>query len=73
MTDITDRTITVNGEPRPWSSQDVAALLGEQGIDSGRGGVAVAVNGEVVPRAEWSQTHLNPDDRIEIVHIVRGG
>jgi sulfur carrier protein len=73
MTENTDHTITVNGEPQPWSSQDIAGLLGEKGIDSGRGGVAVAVNGEVVPRAEWGQTFLKPDDRIEIVHIVRGG
>ena len=73
MTDISDQTIIVNGEPRPWSSQDIPAILGEKGIDTERGGVAVAVNGEVVPRAEWGQTQLKPDDRIEIVHIVRGG
>lgn len=66
-------TITVNGEARPWDSQDVRALLAETGIDPARGGVAVAVNGEVVPRAEWEQTRLRPNDRIEIVHIVRGG
>ena len=66
-------TITVNGEARPWARQDLRALLSEAGVDPTRGGVAVAVNGEVVPRAEWDQTRLRPDDRIEIVHIVRGG
>ena len=73
MNETADSTITVNGETRPWSSQDIPALLSERGIDSGRGGVAVAINGEVVPRADWGQTRLKPDDRIEIVHIVRGG
>jgi len=68
-----DQTITVNGEARPWASQDLRALLVEAGIDPARGGVAVAVNGEVVPRARWDHTRLAPDDRIEIVHIVRGG
>ena len=66
-------TITVNGAARPWASQDLRALLSETGIDPGRGGVAVALNGEVVPRADWDQTLLKPNDRIEIVHIVRGG
>ena len=73
MTKITDHMISVNGEPVPWSDQDIPTILGANGIDTGRGGVAVAVNGEVVPRADWGQTQLKPDDRIEIVHIVRGG
>jgi sulfur carrier protein len=47
--------------------------LAEKEIDCSRGGVAVALNGEVVPRAEWDQTPVKPDDKIEIVHIVRGG
>jgi sulfur carrier protein len=55
------------------TSRDLPGLLAENGIGSDRGGVAVAVNGEVVPRAEWSQTPLQPNDKIEIVHIVRGG
>ncbi len=73
MSDTGEQTITVNGEASPWSDQDVAALLAGRGIESGRGGVAVALNGEVVPRADWGQTRVKPDDRIEIVHIVRGG
>jgi sulfur carrier protein len=70
---MSDQTITVNGEDVPMTSRDIGGLLAEQGIDSARGGVAVAVNGEVVPRAEWGQTPLKANDRIEIVHIVRGG
>jgi sulfur carrier protein len=69
----TDDSIILNGEYVPLTSRDIRALLAEQDIDSGRGGVAVAVNGEVVPRAEWGQTPVKPNDRIEIVHIVRGG
>ena len=70
---IADDTITLNGESVPMTSRDIRALLAEKGIDSDRGGVAVAVNGEVVPRAEWDQTPVKPNDQIEIVHIVRGG
>ena len=68
-----DDTITLNGENVPMTSPDIRALLAEKGIESDRGGVAVAVNGAVVPRMEWGQTPIKPNDQIEIVHIVRGG
>lgn len=67
------QTITVNGKPTPWSGQSVRTLLAEAGIAPERGGVAVALNGTVVPRADWDSTALRPEDKIEIVHIVRGG
>lgn len=66
-------TILVNGEPHPLRNGDIRALLTDQGIDEEQGGVAIAVNGEVVPRGDWDQTPLRPNDKIEIVHIVRGG
>ena len=68
-----DHTIILNGENIPMTSRDIRGLLAEKGIDVNRGGVAVAVNGEVVPRVEWDQTPVKPNDQIEIVHIVRGG
>jgi sulfur carrier protein len=64
---------SLNGEKKPWRDALLTELLGEAGVDGARGGVAVARNGEVVPRALWDQTRVEPDDRIEIVHIVRGG
>ena len=74
MTDArTEQTITVNGARKPWSGQSLHTLLTEAGIAPDRGGVAVARNGEVVPRAAWDSTAVQPDDKIEIVHIVRGG
>jgi len=36
-------------------------------------GIAVARNGEVVPRSAWPSTRLCPDDRVEIVTAVAGG
>jgi sulfur carrier protein len=36
-------------------------------------GVAVAVNGEVVPRRGWPATPVGDGDRIEIVTAVQGG
>ena len=36
-------------------------------------GIAVALNGEVVPRAEWSRKELRDGDAVEIVRAVQGG
>ena len=36
-------------------------------------GVAVAVQGEVVPRSEWSHRTLSVGDRVEVVRAVQGG
>jgi sulfur carrier protein len=36
-------------------------------------GVAVAVNGRVVPRSSWGQAVLGDGDAVEIVHAVQGG
>jgi sulfur carrier protein len=69
---VTDR-ISINGESKPLSSSTLIELLEENGVDSSKGGVAVALNGEVVPRADWAQTSMKCDDKVEIVHIVRGG
>ena len=65
--------IRLNGEEQPWSDQSLHDLVAGAGVDLDKGGLAIARNGEVVPRADWAQTRLKPDDSIEIVHIVRGG
>jgi sulfur carrier protein len=36
-------------------------------------GVAVAVDGEVVPRSEWETTELRDGQRVEVVQAVQGG
>ncbi len=66
-------TIIINGEIRPWRAQTVHELLVADGVATDRGGLAVALNASVVPRGAWDETAVKPDDRIEIVHIVRGG
>ncbi len=40
---------------------------------SGARGVAVAVNGQVVPRHAWDATRLAPGDEVEIVKLFAGG
>ncbi len=66
--------ILVNGTERSMpDGSTVEELLAALGApDSGRG-VAVAVNGEVVPRSQWSGTELSPGVRVEVLTAVQGG
>lgn len=65
--------LTLNGETVEMSGRvTVAALVAGRANGDGRG-VAVAVNGEVVRRAEWETTELRADDRVEVLHAIGGG
>jgi sulfur carrier protein len=66
-------TILVNGRPRPLDVRGLAELLASLGHEPGRPGIAVAVNGEVVPRADWAGRRLRSGDEVEIVGAVQGG
>jgi sulfur carrier protein len=67
--------ITVNGEPRDVApGTTVATLLDElEDLPAGRRGIAVAVDAEVVPRAEWSSTEVGDGAAIEILVAIQGG
>ena len=66
-------SIRVNGQDERLAVVTLAALLQEKAVDTGRRGIAVALNGAIVPRAAWSQTALHPGDSIEIVRVLQGG
>lgn len=53
----TDRELTAEGAP----------------ADGGRLGVAVALDGAVIPRSRWAATALSSGDELEIVTAVQGG
>jgi thiamine biosynthesis protein ThiS len=68
----TTLTISVNGESRAAKAgATVTDLLRELGLDGGR--VAIERNLEILPRAAWSETRVQPGDRYEIVQFVGGG
>ncbi len=66
-------TIRVNGESEPLAVATLDALLAEKAVDTRQRGIAVALNGSVVPRAAWRDTALKPGDSIEIVRARQGG
>jgi sulfur carrier protein len=65
--------VRVNGKVEPLGAATLAALLAEKIVDTGQRGIAVALNGAVVPRAAWSATMLRPGDSVEIVRARQGG
>jgi len=65
--------IQVNGKSEPLAAATLAALLAEKEVDTGPRGIAVALNGAVVPRAAWADTPLQPGDNVEIVRARQGG
>lgn len=61
--------LTLNGEPRELDAQAVVADV----LPAETRGLAVAVNGAVIPRAEHASTVLAEGDTVEIVTAVQGG
>jgi len=65
--------VTVNGTEERIEHATVIELLRARGIDPTSRGVAVALNGAVVRRADWPTTELKAGDAVEIVRPFSGG
>jgi sulfur carrier protein len=75
MTDLSPAAplIRVNGQNEPLRARSVAALLAQREIPADMRGIAVAINGQVIPRADWPDTPLAAGDAVEIVLARQGG
>jgi sulfur carrier protein len=66
--------VTVNGEELELSDgasvRDAAAAID---VDPLARGIAIAVDGEVVPRSNLDSTRLSGGERIEVVAAIQGG
>ncbi|HZR61118.1 MAG TPA: sulfur carrier protein ThiS [Xanthobacteraceae bacterium] len=65
--------IRINGETERLAAVTLEQLLEEKAVDTGQRGIAVALNGAVVPRTAWRDTALKPGDSVEIVRARQGG
>jgi sulfur carrier protein len=65
-------TLTVNGAARELADGSTLQQLLDAEVGSTRGSAA-AVDGSVVPRAEWPSCVLRDGQSIEILTAVQGG
>lgn len=67
-------TVRINGEDRalPAGATVASVVASLPNAPDGRG-VAVAVEGEVVPRAQWPTSELHEGATVEVVVAVQGG
>ena len=65
--------IVVNGEPRERDGATIVELLADLGVEDRARGVAVAVNGEIVPRGHWANHRVGAGDRVEALSAMQGG
>ena len=64
--------VTLNGERRELpAGATVETAVRELGAPGA--GVAVALDGEVVPRGEWATTEVRDGQQVEVLHAVQGG
>ncbi len=67
-------TVELNGRRVELTDgASVGEAVERAAANGGRRGVAVAVDGEVVPRSAWTQTTLREGQKIEIVGAIQGG
>ena len=66
--------IVLNGEQQDLGERASVrdAVLASGASEEGRG-VAVAIDGEVVPRGRWDDVALADGARVEVVQAVQGG
>lgn len=64
--------LIVNGEPQEHPD-DVTLAYVIAALTAAPSGVAVALNGVVVPRGSWGSTRMADDDNVEVLTAVQGG
>ena len=63
--------VRINGENLDVVGKSVAEYLNSSGYDLMR--VAVELNGDIVPKAQYADTIFKDGDSIEVVSFVGGG
>ena len=65
-------TIVLNGEAYPLEKEhSLAALIVSLNL-SGHA-IAVAVNRQIIPRAQWQDQLLQAQDKVDVVRAIGGG
>ena len=66
-------TVMVNGSARALpSGADVQALASDLGLTEKKG-VAIAIDGSVVPRKQWTVRRLAEGEKVLVIQATQGG
>jgi thiazole synthase len=66
--------VELNGEPVALPEGAAVTLAVEaSGAAGDQRGLAVAIDGEVVPRSEWDRTRLREGQKVEVLAAIQGG
>lgn len=63
--------VKINGESYDYVGLSVAEMLERNGFSTDR--IAVEINEDIVPKANYSSTVLKDEDTVEVVSFVGGG
>ncbi|GAB3282692.1 sulfur carrier protein ThiS [Parasphingorhabdus pacifica] len=64
--------VVINGTQREFPEETtVAAALAE--LEMPEQGIAVAIDGNLVPKGQWAETPLRPGGTVEVLSAVQGG
>ena len=72
MSDSIESSITLNGDRYPLDGDTPLTALLER-LSMRRGRVAVEINREIVPKANYDATIVRAGDQVEIINFVGGG
>lgn len=64
--------VWINGKQRELPAGAVV-LDAIDALGAPRSGIAVALDGDVVPKADWATTRLSDGARLEVLTAVQGG
>lgn len=64
--------MVINGQQHPYFSEGtVTSLLERLNLDTAK--VVVEVNGEIIPKSQYPDFHIDKSAQVEIVSFVGGG
>lgn len=61
----------INGKDIPAKGKTISEIIALLGYDKTR--IAVEINGEILPRAQYDAAVIDENDSVEIVSFVGGG
>lgn len=66
-------TITINNKEVEVVAQEVLHQIVFDQVGENSKGIAVAINGQVIPKDSWTQTPVSENDDILIIKATQGG